>query len=116
MLGFAFVLKTFKKLNELDFDLKWIEWTPLNIILLYVFIGTLSLGFLAKRTFGKAKREEQTPTCYFPKGVERIIGKIIIEDALKELSLDVEKVNCNILKQENEDRIKLQILNCRLQR
>ena len=119
MLGFAFILKTFKKLNELELDLKFLEWSPLNIILLYLFIGTASLGFLAKRAFGKKTEEERKKAVnYFPKGMEEMIGKILVEDALKELMLDVESVSCNILKEKskNEDRLKLQILNCKLQR
>jgi len=114
MLGFAFVLKTVKKLNELD--LNWFEWTPLNVILLYVFIGTVSLAVLAKRAFGgKNKEQEKTSTSYFPIEMENIIGKLIVEDALKHLLLDVESINCMILK-ERENKIKLQIVNCTLQR
>ncbi|CBY12319.1 unnamed protein product [Oikopleura dioica] len=113
MLGFAFVLKTVKKLNELD--LNWFEWTPLNVILLYVFIGTVSLAVLAKRAFGgKNKEQEKTSTSYFPIEMENIIGKLIVEDALKHLLLDVESINCMILK-ERENKIKLQIVNCTLQ-
>ena len=46
MLGFAFILKTFKKLNELELDLKFLEWSPLNIILTVFFLYCTRLGTL----------------------------------------------------------------------
>ena len=114
MLGFAFILKTVKKLTDLD--LSWFEWTPLNIILLYVFIGTASIGLLAKRAFGGKKQEQdKTARSYFPIEMEKMIGKLVVEDALKNLFLDVESINCKILK-EKEDKIKLQVVNCTLKR
>ena len=114
MLGFAFILKTVRKLGDLDVN--WIEWTPLNIILLYVFIGTVSLGFLAKRAFGGRKKDkENIGRNYFLTEMEMMIGKLVIEDALKDLFLDVESINCNILK-EQEEKIKMQIVNCTLRR
>lgn len=114
MLGFAFILKTVKKLADLD--LSWFEWTPLNIILLYVFIGTASLGFLAKRAFGGKKQEQdKTARSFFSSEMEKIISKLVVEDALKDLLMDVESINCKILK-EKKDEINLQIVNCTLRR